>query len=110
MIIRKNLNDIVYTLGVDGRIDMLNSAEFQQAAEEGVAKVAGKNGTLVIDFGGLKYISSAGLRVILSCQKQLTKTGGKLKIINVLPAILEIFEITGFTGVVDISGVEVKEQ
>ncbi len=97
----------IYTIAVEGRISMLNVAEFQQQADDAIAKLLGKNGTLIMDFYGLKYISSAGLRVIMSSHKQMIKCGGTLKIINVLPAIMEIFEITGFKGLVDITGTEV---
>lgn len=109
MVFRTNLEGNIYTLAVEGRIDMLNAAEFQQEADDAIAKLVGKNGMLIIDFYGLKYISSAGLRVILSAQKQMNKNGGKLKIVNVLPAIMEIFAITGFMGVVDITGTEVDK-
>ncbi len=100
----------ICTLKVDGRISMLNADEFQKLADDAVAKLLGKNGTLIMDFCGLKYISSAGLRVILSCHRQMTKSGGTLKIINVLPAIMEIFEVTGFKDVVDITLAEVEQQ
>lgn len=110
MMIRKFQEGNVYTLIVEGRIDMLNSAEFQKEAEECAAKLVGKNGTLVFNFNGLKYISSAGLRVVLSVHKQMIKNGGELKIINVLPAILEIFSITGFTNILNISEVGVNDE
>ena len=106
MVFRTNMDGSIYTLAVEGRIDMLNADEFQRQADDAVAKLLSKNGTLIIDLFGLKYISSAGLRVILSAQKQMNKSGGKLKIVNVLPAIMEIFEITGFKKIVDITGTE----
>ncbi len=106
MVFRTNMDGSIYTLAVEGRIDMLNADEFQRQADDAVAKLLSKNGTLIIDLFGLKYISSAGLRVILSAQKQMNKCGGKLKIVNVLPAIMEIFEITGFKKIVDITGTE----
>lgn len=110
MAFRTHMDGNVYTITVEGRIDMLNADEFQRQADEGVAKLLGKNGTLIMDFCGLKYISSAGLRVILSCYKQLTKNNGTLKIIKVLPAIMEILEITGFKDIMDISESEVSAQ
>ena len=108
MVFRTNMDGSIYTLAVEGRIDMLNADKFQQQADEAMAKILGKNGTLIIDFSGLKYISSAGLRVIMSCYKQTTKNNCTFKIINVLPAIMEILEITGFKNIVDITGTEVQ--
>jgi anti-anti-sigma factor len=107
MKIRTNSEGNIYTIAVEGRIDMLNADEFQQAADEAVAKLFGKSGTLIMDFSQLKYISSAGLRVILSCYKQMKKSSGTLKIVNVLPTIMEVLEITGFKNIVDISETEV---
>ena len=102
MKVTKNLDCNVYTLAVEGRVDMLNSAEFQRETESGVSKLRGKSGTFVIDFAELKYISSAGLRVLLACHKQMMGIGGKLSIINVIPSVMEIFEVTGFSDVLDI--------
>lgn len=56
---------------------------------------------LVFDFGALDYISSAGLRVLLSAQKSMNQQGG-MKIVNVRETIMEIFEVTGFTDILTI--------
>ena len=110
MAFRTVMDGSVYTIAVEGKISMLNSEEFQKQADDAIAKLVGKNGTLIMDFFGLKYISSAGLRVILSCHKQMEKCGGTFKIINVLPAIMEILEITGFMDIIDIRTSEVEQQ
>lgn len=110
MRISKFVDGNVYTLGIEGRVDMLNSAEFQREVDDAVAKLAGKSGVLTLDLIELKYISSAGLRVIISAKKQMTKGGGVFKIINVIPAIMEIFTITGFADVLDITEAEVNKQ
>lgn len=57
---------------------------------------------LVLDFKYLEYISSAGLRVVLSAQKKLTSLGGELEIINVCDDIKDIFKITGFNNILKI--------
>ena len=61
------------------------------------------NGTeiLIFDFSGLEYLSSAGLRVLLSAQKVMNRQG-EMKIKNVNSVIMDIFEITGFTEILTI--------
>ena len=56
---------------------------------------------LILDFEKLSYISSAGLRVLLSAQKVMAKTG-KMKILHANESIMEIFEITGFSDILNI--------
>ncbi|MBO4252041.1 MAG: STAS domain-containing protein [Clostridia bacterium] len=56
---------------------------------------------LVLDFAKLDYISSAGLRVLLSAQKVMAKTG-KMKVIHANESIMEIFDITGFSDILNI--------
>lgn len=54
---------------------------------------------LVIDMEDTTYISSVGLRAFVSAQKKLNKSGGSMILTHVKPCILEIFEVTGFAGV-----------
>ena len=60
------------------------------------------NGSCIIDFAGLDYISSAGLGVLLRVQKRLMATGDAIKLINLNSHIREIFHIAGFDSVFDI--------
>ena len=53
---------------------------------------------LVLDLKGLEYISSAGLRVVLSAQKKMQQVGS-MKVINVCAEVMEIFEMTGFADI-----------
>jgi anti-anti-sigma factor len=57
----------------------------------------------VIDLGGLEYIASAGLRVILLTQKRCKAHGPGVRLINVSPAIYDIFRYAGFDQILDIS-------
>ena len=86
-----------YTVTVEGRLDTITAPELDAeltTALNGIEK-------LVFDFSELEYISSAGLRVLLSAQKVMTKQGGMV-IRNVKPEIMEIFEVTGFVDILDI--------
>ncbi len=57
---------------------------------------------LTIDMEETTYISSVGLRAFVSAQKKINKAGGSMVLIHVKPCILEIFEVTGFAGVLTI--------
>lgn len=87
--------DILY-IAVEGRIDASNAA----AAEEKIFEIKKENQDkhTVIDADKLEYISSAGLRVIL----RLRKEEPKLAIINVAPDVYEVFDMTGFTDMVNV--------
>jgi anti-anti-sigma factor len=85
----------VFTL--EGRMDTVTAPELEKelkASLDGVKE-------LTLDFEKLDYISSAGLRVLLSTQKVMNKQGA-LKIIHVNDTIMEIFEVTGFTDILTI--------
>ena len=57
---------------------------------------------LVFDLSEVDYVFSAGLRVFLQAQKIMNSNGGKMRIINVDPAIKSIFEMVGFANIMDI--------
>ena len=83
------------TLFLAGRIDSANAAE----AEKQIFAAAQGAGSLTLDVADLEYISSAGLRVIL----RLKKAFKDVKIINASPEVYEIFDMTGFTEMMDIA-------
>ena len=58
---------------------------------------------LVLDFARVAYISSAGLRVLLSTQKKMNAAGGSLTIANAVPAVREVFDITGFSDILNLA-------
>ena len=87
----------VVTLKVSGRLDTTTAPSLESAVSETV----GSCESLVLDFAGLEYISSAGLRVILKAQKAMMAKGG-MKLLNVNETIMEIFEITGFSDILTI--------
>lgn len=77
-----------------GRLDNTTAPALDKTVNEdiGDAKV------LVLDLKGLEYISSAGLRVILSAQKKMQKCG-TMKVANVCEGVMEVFEMTGFADI-----------
>ena len=85
----------VFTLG--GRLDTITSPELEKELKDSLDGVK----SLVLDFEGLSYISSAGLRVLLAAQKSMTGKGS-MKVTHVNETIGEIFEVTGFTEILTI--------
>ena len=80
-----------------GRLDTTTSPELDKTVNEVIADAK----ELVLDVKGLEYISSAGLRVLLSAQKQMQRIG-TMKVTNVCQAVMEVFEITGFADILTI--------
>ena len=97
MTIQKDLADNTLTLAVEGRLDTTTAPELEAVLKENMDKVQ----ALVLDFSELEYISSAGLRVLLVAQKAMAAKDG-MKVSGVNPLIHEIFEVTGFTDILDI--------
>ena len=97
MNIEKKLEQSELTIALEGRLDTVTAPDLEtelRASVDGVTK-------LVFDLKKLDYISSAGLRVFLSAQK-IMNSQGEMKVVNVKPEIMEIFEVTGFVDILDI--------
>ena len=90
--INKTVNGEDYIVNISGRLDTATAPQFEEFIAENIAKMS----TLTLDCDGLEYISSAGLRVLLSAQKRM-KGGMKLK--NVCELVMEVFEMTGFVDI-----------
>ena len=84
----------VTTIDVVGRLDTTTAPELDKTINEDISDV--KN--LILNFQGLEYISSAGLRVLLGAQKKMQKVG-TMKLINVCEEVMEVFEMTGFADI-----------
>ena len=91
----KNANSL--TLEVAGRLETTTAPELEEIIKNELDGVE----ELVFDFSKLEYISSAGLRILLSAQKRMN-TQGSMKIKDVNEIISEIFEVTGFSDILDI--------
>lgn len=92
MDIIKTVNGEDFIVNLKGRLDTTTAPQFEKFILENIAKMS----TLTIDCMGLEYVSSAGLRVLLSAQKKL-KSG--MKLINVCELVMEVFEMTGFVDI-----------
>ena len=85
------------TVALEGRLDTVTAPELEKCFKESLPGVT----ELVMDFEKLDYISSAGLRVLLSAQKTMNRQGS-MKLIHVSESIMEILEVTGFSDILTI--------
>ena len=81
----------------EGRIDAVTANEFSKSIDDNIEGVK----ELLFDFEKLEYISSAGLRVLLTAQKNMSKIGS-MKLIHVADVIMDVFNITGFADILTI--------
>jgi anti-sigma B factor antagonist len=95
--ITKNTNETELTVSLTGRLDTTTAPELEKELKASLDGVT----TLVIDMTALDYISSAGLRVLLSTQKRMSKQGS-MTLTGVNEGVMEVFEITGFSGILTI--------
>lgn len=92
MTITKEAAGTALTLSLQGRLDTGTAPQLEAALKESMDGVT----DLTLDFAELEYISSAGLRVLLSAQKVMKKQGSMV-IRHVNETIMEVFEVTGFS-------------
>jgi anti-sigma B factor antagonist len=95
--INKTTENGTCTGALEGRLDTSTSPELETELKSSLDGVT----ELIMDFEKLEYISSAGLRVLLSAQKTMNNQGS-MKVINVNDTVMEIFEVTGFVDVLTI--------
>ena len=94
MTIEINKNDNETIIKVAGRLDTTTAPALDKAVNEDAAGCQ----NLVIDMSGLEYVSSAGLRVLLSAQKKMQQVG-KMTVKNVCEEVMDVFEMTGFADI-----------
>ncbi len=97
MTINKTQNDSDLTIALVGRLDTMTAPELEAELSNDLPGAQ----TLTLDFADLDYISSAGLRVLLSAHKAMSGKGG-MKVKNVNEIVREVFEVTGFADILDI--------
>lgn len=97
MTITKAVDGSTLLLALEGRLDTTTAPGLEAELGGSLSNID----ELIFDFAKLDYVSSAGLRVLLSTQKKMNKQG-KMTIKNVCSDIMDVFEITGFTDILTI--------
>lgn len=88
-------------VNAEGRIDTTTAVEYGNKINDYLDDSDDEIKELVLDFSNIDYISSIGLRVILELQKRINNQG-YMKLINVAPSVMEVFEMTGFTNILTV--------
>lgn len=97
MNINKTVNASELVIALEGRLDTTTAPELEAEIKDSIEGIT----DLVFDLEKLDYISSAGLRVLLSAQKIMSKQGS-MKLKNVGEVVMEVFEVTGFSDILTI--------
>lgn len=97
MTITKTAENGTLRIALEGRLDTNTAPQLEAELKTSLSGIT----ELELDFSGLEYISSAGLRVLLAAQKTMSGQG-KMTIRNVNETIMEVFEITGFVEILTI--------
>jgi anti-sigma B factor antagonist len=97
MIIEMKRDERELTVYISGRFDTITAPVLEKTIDENFNDIE----KLTLDFKGLEYISSAGLRVVLKGQKKMQQTG-EMKVVNVCEEVMGVFEITGFVDILTI--------
>ena len=95
--VNKTIENGKATLTIEGRLDTVTAPELEKTMQEILPGVK----ELVLDFEKLDYISSTGLRILLSAQKTMNGQGS-MKVCHVNDTVMEIFEVTGFSDILTI--------
>jgi anti-anti-sigma factor len=98
MNINKTQNGDKIILGLSGRLDTTTASKLQGELIPEFDNFK----QVELDFAGLAYVSSAGLRVLLMGEKAAKAKGGAMTLINVSDEIMEVFEMTGFSDILTI--------
>ncbi len=97
MEITKKIEDGKMTISVTGRVDTTTAQEFESGL-----KLDGTE-TLTLDLAGVPYMSSAGLRCLLTAQKTMMAGGGSMTLVGLQTAVKEVLDITGFSSILTIA-------
>lgn len=84
------------TIAVSGRVDTVTAPDLEAGLKFGEATC------VVIDLGDVPYMSSAGLRLLLTAHKTMLGKGGELQVANAQPSVKEVLDITGFSDILNL--------
>ena len=98
MNITKEQSGSILTYILEGRLDTLTAPDLEKEIEKPMAGVT----ELILDFKGVEYISSAGLRTLLKAQKIMAGRGGSMKVKEPCEIVKEVFDVTGFADILSI--------
>ncbi len=93
---------IVKILAPQGRIDHAHSDAFETALAPHLLQCKDEGGSIVIDFSGVEFISSVGLRVLMLAAKQVKAQQGKIALASLTPVVSEIFQVSRFNLVFNV--------
>lgn len=97
MEIKKTINGTSLTINIEGRIDTSTAPQLEAELKSSISGIT----ELYMDFEGVEYISSAGLRVLLSAQKVMNRQG-EMILFHVNEMVMEVFDVTGFVDILNI--------
>ena len=97
MEIKKTTEDAKTVIAVTGRVDTTTAPELEAGL-----RLAGSE-TLTLDLSGVPYMSSAGLRCLLAAQKKMMAGGGTMTVVGIQPAVKEVLDITGLSGILTLA-------
>jgi anti-sigma B factor antagonist len=97
MTIQKTQNGSTLEIALEGRLDTMTAPELEAELSQSL----GGAESLIFDFSKLDYISSAGLRVLLSAHKTMSSKGG-MKVVHVNEIVQEVLDVTGFSDILTI--------
>ena len=90
---------LVTLIVAQGRLDFSAAAAFQAQIEQALAAAGGAGAAVIIDCGGLEYVSSAGLRVFMLAARNAQRAGLNFSVCTLQHAVREVFELSGFARV-----------
>ena len=99
MTINKTLNGEALTIALEGRLDTTTAPSLDDELKTALNGIS----ALTFDLAKLEYISSAGLRVLLFAQKAMNAQEKKMSVVNVNETVMDIFEVTGFSDILNIA-------
>ena len=100
MNLTKTKKGTTIVISVDGRIDTNTAMEFGEQVNDSLDNIE----NLILDFSNVEYISSLGLSAILEIQKRMISQG-TMKVVNANQAVMDVFNMTGFSKILTIENV-----